>query len=85
MLNKPGDRNLPKSTERVPKKPSKFSPSKPNCDDGFLCFDDDICEHMVLAYAYVKWQRYKKAFSPEEALQKGTLFPELWGVYPIPK
>lgn len=47
-------------------------------------------EHMqpmknMLAHAYVPWQKYDRAFSPKEALMKGTLFPELWGVYPIPK
>ena len=47
-------------------------------------------EHMhpmkhILAHAYVPWQKYDRAFSPKEALMKGTLFPELWGVYPIPK
>lgn len=40
---------------------------------------------MVLAHAYVPWQYYDRAFCPEEALMKGTLFPELWGVYPIPE
>lgn len=39
---------------------------------------------MVLAHSYVPWQFYDKAFCPQEALMKGTLFPELWGVYPIP-
>lgn len=39
---------------------------------------------MILAHSYVPWQYYDKAFSPQEALIKGTLFPELWGVYPIP-
>jgi hypothetical protein len=49
------------------------------------CVPEDICEHMVLAHSYVLWQRYTQAFCPEEALMKGTLFPELWGVYPIPE
>jgi len=40
---------------------------------------------MMLAHAYVLWQCYDQAFCPEEALMKGTLFPELWGVYPIPE
>lgn len=40
---------------------------------------------MILAHAYVPWQFYDQAFCPQEALMKGTLFPELWGVYPIPK
>ncbi len=41
--------------------------------------------NMLLAHAYVPWQCYDKAFSPREALMRGTLFPELWGVYPIPE
>lgn len=40
---------------------------------------------MVLAHSYVPWQYYDTAFCPQEALMKGTLFPELWGVYPIPQ
>lgn len=47
-----------------------------------------MCEAQVpgqLAHAYVPWQVYCQAFPPREALMKGTLFPELWGVYPIPK
>jgi len=39
----------------------------------------------LLAHAYVPWQRYCRAFCPAEALEKGTLFPELYGVYPIPR
>ena len=45
-----------------------------------------VCpDGMMLAHAYVPWQVYCQAFSPSEALCKGTLFPELWGVYPIPE
>jgi hypothetical protein len=40
---------------------------------------------MILAHSYVPCHCYEKAFTPDEALRKGTLFPELWGVYPIPK
>lgn len=40
---------------------------------------------LLLAHSYVPWQCYDKAFSPREALMRGTLFPELWGVYPIPE
>lgn len=51
--------------------------------------DKDMCgnfpECIQLAHAYVPWQMYEKAFTPPEALMKGTLFPELWGVYRIPK
>nr|WP_255711107.1 spore coat associated protein CotJA [Pelosinus baikalensis] len=39
----------------------------------------------MLAHAYVPWQCYDEAFSPQEALKKGTLFPSLYGVYPIPR
>lgn len=35
-----------------------------------------------LAQAYVPWQRYGKTYSPGEALEKGTLFPELYSHYP---
>ncbi|WP_378955756.1 spore coat associated protein CotJA [Pelosinus sp. sgz500959] len=40
---------------------------------------------MQLAHAYVPWQYYDAAFSPQEALMKGTLFPELYGVYMPPR
>lgn len=40
---------------------------------------------MMLAHAYVRWQHYDEAFNPQEALKRGTLFPDLYGVYPIPK
>jgi hypothetical protein len=56
---------------------------------GMKGMDKNMCdkmpECMMLAHAYVPWQTYEKAFTPSEALMKGTLFPELWGVYPIPK
>jgi len=39
----------------------------------------------MLAHAYVPMQYYEKAFCPQEALQKGTLFPELYGPYPTPE
>lgn len=46
---------------------------------------DDMPDCIMLAHAYVPWQFYEQAFTPPEALMKGTLFPELWGVYKIPK
>lgn len=45
---------------------------------------DERLERMKLAHAYVPWQCYEKAFNPQEALRKGTLFPELFGVYKLP-
>jgi hypothetical protein len=71
--------------DRLAKK-MKTKKMMPQEESGMLpCVPEDICEHMVLAHAYVPWQRYTRAFCPEEALMKGTLFPELWGVYPIPE
>ncbi|MGI6588119.1 MAG: spore coat associated protein CotJA [Peptococcia bacterium] len=35
------------------------------------------CPYFRLAHSYVPWQYYNIVFSPEEALHKGTLFPEL--------
>ena len=46
--------------------------------------EEDNVRGLKLAHAYVLWQHYDKAFSPPEALMKGTLFPELYGVYMIP-
>ena len=47
--------------------------------------EDDDYNEMKLAHSYVQWQSYDKAFSPCEALMKGTFFPKLYGVYKIPK
>lgn len=35
-----------------------------------------------LAQSYVIWQRYGPIFSPAEALNKGTIFPDLYSLYP---
>lgn len=35
-----------------------------------------------LARAYVPWQMYGVTYSPAEALEKGTLFPDLYRPYP---
>ncbi|CUH97587.1 hypothetical protein P22_3718 [Propionispora sp. 2/2-37] len=55
------------------------------CTSDDECMEDKKCPPMTLAHSYVPWQFYERAFSPREALQKGTLFPELYGVYRIPK
>lgn len=36
---------------------------------------------MVLARAYVPFQRLNQVYDPKEALMKGTLFPELYMPY----
>lgn len=61
---------------------------KKHCMDGMKEMKHEMCffpECIQLAHSYVPWQTYEKAFTPPEALMKGTLFPELWGVYRIPK
>ena len=37
--------------------------------------------NMRLARAYVPYQIYTKSYSPKEALEKGTMFPELYSPY----
>ncbi|HBV98726.1 MAG TPA: hypothetical protein DEF36_17050 [Desulfotomaculum sp.] len=39
-------------------------------------------ERLKLARAYIPWQRYGPTYSPREALERGTLFPELYSPYP---
>ncbi len=36
---------------------------------------------MRLAHAYVPYQYYSNSYPPEEALRKGTLYPELYMPY----
>lgn len=54
--------------------------------------DDDYCrprkpvspvfpEGVELARAYIPFQEYTKSWPPEEALNKGTMFPELYRPY----
>lgn len=51
-----------------------------------MCMEaEDECMYMQLAHAYVPWQHYTQAFNPCEALMKGTLFPELVGLYLPPR
>lgn len=36
---------------------------------------------MRLAHAYVPYQYYSQSYPPEKALERGTLFPELYMPY----
>ncbi|HLV08578.1 MAG TPA: spore coat associated protein CotJA [Halanaerobiales bacterium] len=38
-------------------------------------------DRMKLAHAYIPYQEFREAYSPEQALRRGTLFPELWMPY----
>ena len=62
---------------------NKYEDMMGHSGNGEFC--GEVPKPVILAHAYVPWQCYNQAFSPSEALMKGTLFPELWGVYPIPK
>ena len=42
------------------------------CEATTSCMDD-----MVLAMAYVKWQKWQKIYDAEKALHQGTIFEEL--------
>ncbi|BCN29503.1 spore coat associated protein CotJA [Anaeromicropila herbilytica] len=39
--------------------------------------DSDHIDHMPVAMAYVPWQYMKDVYEPGDALQIGTIFPEL--------
>jgi hypothetical protein len=71
-----------------PKMKKKMWAPEPMMEQDHECMNNDyadkVCMDMVLAHSYVPWQQYEQAFCPPEALMKGTLFPELFGVYPIP-
>jgi len=69
--------------EKMPMPMEKMMPMEEGLPEECLC--EAPVPGKVLAHSYVPWQIYQQAFSPKEALMKGTLFPELWGVYPIPK
>ena len=63
------------------------------CESGAfeLCSaSEDECAFSVVksqqfAHVYMPIQMYQKSLPLKEAIVKGTLFPELWGVYPIPE
>lgn len=85
------DETEPVATASDRKKNMKYYPGQMSAEmmqgeDMAMMEDAEMGMPMrVLAHAYVPWQYYEQAFSPREALMKGTLFPELWGAYPIPE
>ncbi|MBM7624920.1 spore coat associated protein CotJA [Sporohalobacter salinus] len=44
-------------------------------------FDIDYHPEYRLAQAYIPFQIYEEHYEPQEALKKGTLFPELYHPY----
>lgn len=63
-------------------------PNKPDCPDNK---PDSACDPypypgnyyplQCLGYAYIPWQTFHRQYQANEALQKGTLFPELYSPY----
>uniref|UniRef100_A0A7C2IVP5 Spore coat associated protein CotJA n=1 Tax=Ammonifex degensii TaxID=42838 RepID=A0A7C2IVP5_9THEO len=60
----------------------KKQPSPQNENAAVQSAGGSPCPELRLATAYVPPQGYGKQFSPEEALQKGTLWPDLYSPYP---
>lgn len=46
--------------------------SRPSCSR-----NEDVLQSLPLAMAYVPWQQLRSLYEPDQALQIGTLFPEL--------
>lgn len=46
--------------------------------------DRELPPYIYLAEAYVPVQDYGERFSPEEALERGSLWPALWQPYERP-
>ncbi len=57
----------------------EFRDSLMNCEDMMSGhgFDPGVVDALPLAMAYVPRQKWRNAYSPEEALSRGTLFAEL--------
>ena len=50
---------------------------RPADDRGEVCVVTALPSDPVLAMAYVPFQMLERTYEPEQALQTGTLFPEL--------
>ncbi|MBQ5860026.1 MAG: spore coat associated protein CotJA [Selenomonadales bacterium] len=63
------------------------------CEEAILDLDSasesgcafSVVKSQQFAHVYMPIQMYHRSLPLKEALVKGTLFPELWGVYPIPE
>lgn len=52
-----------------------------NFRDGYMPMMAPMIEQPELAKAYMPYQQYSASYPPEEALEKGTMFPELYRPY----
>lgn len=63
-------------------KPKQRTPGNDGPDTAPAAHTSAFYPPLQLARAYVPVQHYGKTFTPAEALEKGTLFPELYSPYP---
>ncbi|TEB08386.1 Spore coat associated protein JA (CotJA) [Pelotomaculum schinkii] len=81
---------LPQNPQRPPASPAPAVKGKDKAEAPFevksQTAEDLQAEGLYptarLAQAYVIWQKYGRTFTPAEALEKGTLFPDLYRPYP---
>ena len=50
---------------------------------GIMPVIDNNPSNEKLARAYIPYQQYSKSYTPEMALERGTMFPELYDSYPV--
>lgn len=67
---------LPYPPSPMPSYPISPGYSQPQCPAAYAV-PPFTCPYFRLAHAYVPWQNYNVIYNPAEALDKGTLFPEL--------
>jgi hypothetical protein len=88
--NKGGNFMLPKNPKRPTSRPARTVKGN-NKAEAPLEVKSQIAEDLQaegvypparLAQAYVIWQKYGRTFTPAEALEKGTIFPDLYSPYP---
>lgn len=67
---------LPPMMPCPPSAPGNFGMGSPQCPATMV--PPFTCPYFRLAHAYVPWQYFNVVYCPAEALNKGTLFPELY-------
>ncbi len=51
------------------------------CNDQKCVPQETVIENVTLAHAYVPFQKMCETFAPVSALSRGTIFPEMCGLY----
>jgi hypothetical protein len=81
----PGKSEIPTSASTLPAVEESRAPSKKDGHPPMPGYNDECgfdYTQMQLARAYILCQRYGSTYSPREALERGTLFPDLYSPYP---